>query len=557
MDSISRAPSSLVPATLDDPLYYLRNFRAVLEWVACWHDDLLNDEERRFVPAFLALPTASQGLLARLMMRKGELFRATKLNYTELGPISRAAAPLIELGWLDPVPALSLEALFALFTKAELGRLLSRPLAEAGQGGAGRKAAWLAALAAAFPQPLAPGDWGLEEPLYELKPRPLCDRFRLMFFGNLHQSWSEFVLAELGTFRYQPVAFDAASRPFWRRQHLDLWLEVQACRDSLDAGEPLEAVQARLSRQPSDCPWVEQRRQRLCFDIARQWERLGDLSRADALYLDCLHPGARARRLRVLERMGAYQSALELAGQAAAAPESEAERQQLERLLPRLQRRLGLPRARAKAAPAIDTLAVWLPASGFVEGVVREHLACPRAPVFYVENTLITGLFGLLCWEALFAPVPGAFFHPFQSAPADLHHPEFHARRRAWFDPAFQALESGTHGPRIIDAFNRHRGILSPLVHWGVLDEALLTLALECIPAAHLRLCFERLLRDLKANRAGLPDLIQFWPAEKRYRMIEVKGPGDRLQDNQHRWLAFFAEHRLPAAVCQVQWTAP
>src|SRR5690606_40867171 len=63
----------------------------------------------------------------------------------------------------------------------------------------------------------------------------------------------------------------------------------------------------------------------------------------------------------------------------------------------------------------------------------------------------------------------------------------------------------------------------------------------DCLPPAHLRACFERLLQDIRANRAGMPDLIQFWPAERRYRMIEVKGPGDRLQDNQKRWLAFCA----------------
>ncbi len=51
-----------------------------------------------------------------------------------------------------------------------------------------------------------------------------------------------------------------------------------------------------------------------------------------------------------------------------------------------------------------------------------------------------------------------------------------------------------------------------------------------------------------------MPDLIQFWPAEGRYRMIEVKGPGDRLQDNQRRWLDFFAAHDIPVSVCHVQW---
>jgi len=91
-------------------------------------------------------------------------------------------------------------------------------------------------------------------------------------------------------------------------------------------------------------------------------------------------------------------------------------------------------------------------------------------------------------------------------------------------------------------------------VRWGRLRPRLLTLALQCIPASHLRLCFERLLDDLKENTTGMPDLIQFWPAERRYRLIEVKGPGDRLKDNQRRWLKYFARHAIPAVVCQVRW---
>ena len=81
-----------------------------------------------------------------------------------------------------------------------------------------------------------------------------------------------------------------------------------------------------------------------------------------------------------------------------------------------------------------------------------------------------------------------------------------------------------------------------------MLSNELLEQALTCIPAAHLKHWFERLLGDIKANRAGMPDLIQFWPTERRYRMIEVKGPGDRLQDNQRRWLAFCAQHAMPVA---------
>jgi len=81
-----------------------------------------------------------------------------------------------------------------------------------------------------------------------------------------------------------------------------------------------------------------------------------------------------------------------------------------------------------------------------------------------------------------------------------------------------------------------------------------LTHALACIPAAHLKLMFQRILADVCGNRTGLPDLIQLWPEERRYRMIEVKGPGDRLQDNQKRWLAHARRHEIPVAVCYVQW---
>jgi len=35
------------------------------------------------------------------------------------------------------------------------------------------------------------------------------------------------------------------------------------------------------------------------------------------------------------------------------------------------------------------------------------HLQQDDAPVHYVENALLCSLFGLLCWEAIFAPLPG------------------------------------------------------------------------------------------------------------------------------------------------------
>ena len=97
-------------------------------------------------------------------------------------------------------------------------------------------------------------------------------------------------------------------------------------------------------------------------------------------------------------------------------------------------------------------------------------------------------------------------------------------------------------------------GVQSAFVTWGLLSEELLTLALACIPASHLKKWFKRILLDIRAHRSGFPDLIQFWPSKARYQMIEVKGPGDRLQDNQRQWFEYCAQHNMPVKLCHVQW---
>jgi hypothetical protein len=181
-------------------------------------------------------------------------------------------------------------------------------------------------------------------------------------------------------------------------------------------------------------------------------------------------------------------------------------------------------------------------------------LSHEQAPIFYVENSLICSLFGLLCWEAIFQPVRGAFFHQFQSAPADLGSPDFEARRRPIVERCLAQLDEGTYRAHITKTFVEKFGTQCPFVHWQALTGELLELALTCIRADHIKLYCKRLLLGLRQNCTGLPDLIQFDLKQHSYKMIEVKGPGDRLQDNQMRWLDYCCEHKLPMEVCQVTW---
>ncbi|WP_411380232.1 VRR-NUC domain-containing protein [Pseudomonas sp. MPB26] len=540
---------------LEDPLYYLHNFRQVLHWLEQRCADLLDPQEAHFIQQFDRLPQASQALLVRMVMRKGVHFRGGKLNYQEIGCPHAAAAPLLALGWVNDQCLLTFEALFALLQKSEiLGAF--KPWIEQPKG---KKADWLEGLAPQFTDSRSFAGWcpNLADSLYSLTVMELCDRLRLMFFGNLHQDWSEFVLADLGIHTYEKVEFCAQSRGLRSREDVHGFLFLHQCQQAFETGEALEDVLARIATLSTDNPWLENRRAKLLFQVGQYCERTAELVLAQRIYRNCAYPGTRSRLIRVLERQEDYAQAMALVYTAQQAPESAAEQQHLLRVLPRLRRKLGepaVPRAKPRPVTRLDLdLALPEPLMS-VEYCVQAHLSEPDAPVHYVENGLINSLFGLLCWDAIFAPLPGAFFHPFQRGPVDLHSEDFHPRRAPLFAACFEQLQDERYKATIRRRYHEKWGIQSPFVFWNLLNQELLDQALACLPAEHLRYWFERLLLDIRANRAGMPDLIQFWPAQKTYRMIEVKGPGDRLQDNQLRWLEFCGEYQMPVTVCYVRW---
>lgn len=536
--------------------YYLQNFHVALDWLRVRYADVMQGHEHAFVQNFLGLPEASRALLVRMIMRRGERFRTGKLVYDEIGCPRQAAAPLLELGWLDAHASLTLDEFFSLLRTSEIRAVFRKDA----QGNARR---WLGSRRAAMLEQLRDQHdhvqpwrawWpDAEEDTWQVTVHDLCKRLRLMFFGNLRQHWSEFVLADLGVFKYEQVNLSPQARAFNQTQDIDTWLALQACRDGVDEGVVHHELTARLESLDCANPWLARRRDRVRFLMGQRAERAGDWDAALACYGANAEPTSAYRYARVLERAGRWQQALDAA---CAASVDEEDAQKLARLIPRLQRRLGgrNPRAaRASATPAVVRLT--LPMGGErVERAVRHYLHTADAPVFYVENALVNGLFGLLCWDAVFADVPGAFFHPFQSGPADLLDRGFAARRRTYLDAALSALDDGRWRMLIRDRYREKYGVMSPFVHWTILTPDVLELALHCIAAEHLRIWIDRLLGDIRANRTGWPDLIRFFPDRAAYEMIEVKGPGDRLQDNQIRWLQYGATHGMPMRVVHVTW---
>lgn len=558
-------------AVADHRFYYLENFRRILAWLRERYEDLLAPGERSFAGQFGNLPLPSAALLVRMITRRGDVFRSSRLVYPEIGCPRAAATALIAAGWVDPQPSLDWIEWQRLFTKAELSELFEVPLPVRRLP----KPQLMQYLQATRYAGHALSLRCAERAVFRLNVASLCERLRILFFGNFRQDWSELVLTDLGIYRYESVAIDGQARAFRTRAEIDHFYSLYECREQLHAAAPPERVLELIPAALPDCEWIEARRRRLLLQTAHRMEREGQWAQALAAYRLCKEPVSQIRAARVLEKQGRWQEAWDELLGIAPEEESESVRQLSDRIRKRLRRRFELAdqlasgrpqerrRRRIHATPSRRVAHAWttfcieiLPPAepAAVESLAAQHLGSHAAPVFYVENGLINSLLGLWCWEALFAPVPGAFFHPFQAAPADLLGRQFCRRREQQLAACRASLQSGEYRDRIRHSFREKVGLACPFIAWDLLTPELLDLALECIASQDLGRCFERILADIAANRTGLPDLIQFFPRERRYRLIEVKGPGDRLQDNQVRWLNFCAANGIEATECKVAW---
>ena len=235
-------------------------------------------------------------------------------------------------------------------------------------------------------------------------------------------------------------------------------------------------------------------------------------------------------------------------------PWCEEERDAADRVLPRVHRKLGhepAPRQRDNFATVSLALARRdVP----VELLAARRLETDWAAVHYVETSLMNSLFGLAFWEQIFAPLPGVFHNPFQSVPTDMYSPEFRQRREPLLAARLAELRGGDIGKILREAYQQYLSYQCGWVDWRQLDAALVDAAARIIPREHLLAIWERMLFDPQENRRGFPDLLALGEVPGSYCLIEVKGPGDALQESQKRWLRFFASERIPAAVAWVSW---
>ncbi|MFT6874435.1 MAG: hypothetical protein ACI9XK_000323 [Granulosicoccus sp.] len=543
------------PVELPDD-YYLSNFHALAGFVYETYHDLLQISELDWYKAFKRCDESAQRLYVRLLTRKSSVFRVSRLRYPEIASLQSAASQLAIENLAVIVPPCSMQELMAAFTKPELLKLLdlnelrSNSRVDLVENIMKSDEVYLHQ----FRGILQSADQWIS-----IRGHSYWNLYNLCFFGNLYQDSSEFVLRDLGAVTYESYQIAPNCRAFTSRVQIEAHMKYFECSILLDTISRASVEQHKnvLCELPSDIPGDSQltrRLDRLRNRIGRQLERLGDTNAALMLFKQSQHPPARERRVRILLSEGALDQASSIINDMTTNPRGESELQVAGRLLKQWAKVSGcVLKAEKRFRPSTSTLILRQSALR-VELETRTFYS-KIGTCFYTENQLVNGVLGLFIWDIIFTPIAGVFHNPFQQAPSDFYDPEFRERRADMLDQRFTELDDTLRFcARIMENFEIHWGKTNPMVRWAGIPYELLSLALQRVPAAHWRVMFDRILKDPRENMAGFPDLILFRGDDSYYEFIEVKGPGDTIQQNQLRWMQCFSKNRIPCRVVNVRW---
>lgn len=536
--------------TMSEPVvlpsdYYLSNFLKLTRHAQEMYPDLLSELEHKWLQHFSQLSTPAKCLLVRLLSRKGEWFRSDKLNYEEIPEKDVALDELNALSFISLNPEISNPDLAAkLLTKPEMVNLFRVTNKQA------KKDTIVSQLEESpFSQ------YGtLPFTIVKLESPQVIDVLLALFFANTHQDLSQFVLDDLGLHQFENYQLSKEYRFFSSRDELDQLLSLSLLQQSYhDADRQcVDTILLHLEHltHPIDHDYIERKRQHLINDMARDLERLQEFELSTFWFEQTVLPPSRERRARMYDKQSDINAMSDIVTSILSSPYDTSEQEVGVKLQQRLDRLKGIKVPRVKK-PNIEEHHLTLDLSQQrVELVVKDYFEQQGYDVYYSENILLNGLFGLAFWEVIFSPVEGAFINRYQYRPLDLYHHDFASKRQSMIDDVFTRLEENG-SQHLKQIYLEKVGLSNPFVVWNAFTPELLDKAIHSISSELLCQLFKVMLQELKLFRSGMPDLVLF--KDDRFEWVEVKGPGDRLQDNQWRWFHEFIKLKVPFSVCYVE----
>ncbi|CAK2482863.1 Fanconi-associated nuclease [Vibrio crassostreae] len=533
--------------------YYLDNFNRLVEHVQTLYPDLLSDDECRWLSEYKRLSIASQCLMVRLLSRKGCWFRSDKLTYVEIPDIDTALRELNSSRFITlshPTDKHDLEV-----TQIELGlNLLTKPeLLNVFPSLKSNKSAKKDQLLALLEPQAFDQFQNLSFDCIYVVESQVIDVLLLLFFANTYQDLSQFVLSDLGLDTFENYPLSKQRRFFTSREQINQLFQMREIQHQYYEGDRKdpEFIERLLQAIPEESEHrsIARKRSRLINDLARDLERLNQNDQAAFWFKQSVLPPSRERLARIYDKQDELDLMCDIVTNIKTNPSDVSELEVAVKLEQRLLRKQGhkVPRP---SKPSCAQIKLELDLSQTrVELAVKQHFESQGWDVYFSENSFLCGLFGLAFWDVIFSDVEGAFINRYQHRPLDLYHSDFIDKRAEQIEAVFQTLsENGLS--HLFDTYDNKQGIANPFVHWNHFPKALIEHSMASIPNVLIVELFKVILSDLKLFRTGMPDLIAF--KDDEFHWIEVKGPGDKLQDNQWRWIKEFERLSVPFSVCYV-----
>ncbi|THG99844.1 hypothetical protein EW026_g2590 [Hermanssonia centrifuga] len=189
-----------------------------------------------------------------------------------------------------------------------------------------------------------------------------------------------------------------------------------------------------------------------------------------------------------------------------------------------------------------------------VEIFALQHYEDKDFKGFHCEGRIVTTLFGLLFWDIIFASIPGAFETPYQVAPLDIAEETFYFSRQALAEARFVEIRNGDAPQLLAKTFDEYASDATCCVgvRWDLFEKQDLVEIAECLGGLGLAVICQLLCEDYAGRTSGVPDLIVWNKASGECKFVEVKGPGDSLQENQKVWIDVLLQAGIQVEICHV-----
>lgn len=175
----------------------------------------------------------------------------------------------------------------------------------------------------------------------------------------------------------------------------------------------------------------------------------------------------------------------------------------------------------------------------------------------HAESGIWMTIFGLLFWDIIFCDISDVFHTRFQTAPLDFGTDHFYLSRRDLIDSHLTNICNGMAEEILICSYESHQGISCMGVQWDQYCLSDLRAILACIGCNCLASLCRHLAQDYRSWSHGMPDLL-LWRFNNgdgfrgEAKLVEVKGPRDRLSEQQRAWMLTLMDYGFNTEICRI-----